>query len=472
GCPPDICDEDSFTPLMCAAWKGNCEAGGILLKEGSAIETLDYNQKNCLHLAVEMDHVEFVKMLLRHVNSVNIINATSKMEWTPLHYAAENGNVEIMRCLLDAGANLTCKDHQVKSPLHIAASHGKLKFTAAALHEQPDTINESDRRGMTPLLLASKHGHHHVVRYLLKTGADISSRNSHEMTALSLAAMKGNVHVISVLLQFHSNVNAQDKDWDDAAHLLLHANANFCILNRKRHSVLDLAANYKREAIAAAILNNKNWEKAMNLRDSEGNTPMNMLIEKLPSCAEIVFNKCMRYSHTDQSHPDYSVTYDFKYLDPGPDDVSTLKQKKRYFALNTIVDLKRENLAKHEMVQTILKLKWEKLGQTSTGVAHTLYLVFVLVYAFFIQQIIDNELPSASWDQGGCPVFNESDSDDRSSYQPVGGITTAYAFFLMSLIQCYRSSYQPIGGICINTAYSFFNECDLNATGLHINRLE
>lgn len=95
GCPPDICDEDSFTPLMCAAWKGNCEAGGILLKEGSAIETLDYNQKNCLHLAVEMDHVEFVKMLLRHVNSVNIINATSKMEWTPLHYAAENGNVEV-----------------------------------------------------------------------------------------------------------------------------------------------------------------------------------------------------------------------------------------------------------------------------------------------------------------------------------------------------------------------------------------
>nr|WDP79879.1 transient receptor potential cation channel subfamily A member 3 [Apostichopus japonicus] len=356
GCPPDICDEDSFTPLMCAAWKGNCEAGGILLKEGSAIETLDYNQKNCLHLAVEMDHVEFVKMLLRHVNSVNIINATSKMEWTPLHYAAENGNVEIMRCLLDAGANLTCKDHQVKSPLHIAASHGKLKFTAAALHEQPDTINESDRRGMTPLLLASKHGHHHVVRYLLKTGADISSRNSHEMTALSLAAMKGNVHVISVLLQFHSNVNAQDKDWntplhicciynqDDAAHLLLHANANFCILNRKRHSVLDLAANYKREAIAAAILNNK----------KKGVSEMNI--------------NCI-------------VTYDFKYLDPGPDDVSTLKQKKRYFALNV------GNIARCVNC----------LDHLQRFIEHDQC------------QIIDNELPSASWDQGGCPVFNESD---------------------------------------------------------------
>ncbi|KAJ8037647.1 Transient receptor potential cation channel subfamily A member 1 [Holothuria leucospilota] len=317
---------------MCAAWKGNCEAGNLLINEGAAVDTTDSDSKTCLHMAVEMDHVNFVKMLLQKDCDDSFINATSKHEWTALHFAAENGNTEILQCLLDAGANITARDYQERTPLHVAASFGRLPFVEAVLLEKPDLINESDKCGMNPLLLASKHDHHHVVRYLIKMGADISSRNSSEMTALSLAAMKGNVHVITVLLQFTVNVNAQDKDWEDSADLLLNANANICILNRRRQSVLDLAAIYKRDLIASSILKSKNWEKAMSLRDSEGNTPLKMLIETLPKCAEIVLDKCILHSHSDHTRPDYAVTYDFRYIDPGPDDISTLEQKKRYFA--------------------------------------------------------------------------------------------------------------------------------------------
>ena len=95
----DARDEDNFTPLLCAAWKGQTEAGRTLLRYGADIQALDKETKSCLHWAVEMQHYAFVEMLFEHGHEGDeIIDWCDRDEQTALHYAAEVGSVKVFCC--------------------------------------------------------------------------------------------------------------------------------------------------------------------------------------------------------------------------------------------------------------------------------------------------------------------------------------------------------------------------------------
>ena len=46
---------------------------------------------------------------------------------TALHMAASHNQTEIVKMLIDGGANLRCKDDEDSTPLHAAAAEGSLK---------------------------------------------------------------------------------------------------------------------------------------------------------------------------------------------------------------------------------------------------------------------------------------------------------------------------------------------------------
>ena len=91
-------DEDNFTPLLCAAWKDQTDAGRSLLRYGADIKAVDKEMKTCLHWAAEMQHFEFAKMLFEHGHDgEEIIDWQDRAEQTALHYASEVGNVEVCK---------------------------------------------------------------------------------------------------------------------------------------------------------------------------------------------------------------------------------------------------------------------------------------------------------------------------------------------------------------------------------------
>ena len=47
---------------------------------------------------------------------------------TALHMAASHNQAEIVKMLIDSGANLRCKDEEDSTPLHAAAAEGNLKI--------------------------------------------------------------------------------------------------------------------------------------------------------------------------------------------------------------------------------------------------------------------------------------------------------------------------------------------------------
>lgn len=121
---------------------------------------------------------------------------------TALHLAARRGNSEMMKLLLQNGADVNSRDNCSSTPLHdFAASHPVGDPTALLnlLISHGADINATDLGGETPLHRAMSHGSLGVVDCLLDHGADPYAGDRFGRTPISLAALEGHVSTLEHL---------------------------------------------------------------------------------------------------------------------------------------------------------------------------------------------------------------------------------------------------------------------------------
>lgn len=106
------------------------------------------------------------------------VNAANRFGVVPLHAAIEAGDAALTRVLLDAGADVARVDRAGESPLMLAAHAGE-PATVAVLLEHGAVVAARDvRYGQTALMIAARHGHLDVARRLLDAGADVNAATS------------------------------------------------------------------------------------------------------------------------------------------------------------------------------------------------------------------------------------------------------------------------------------------------------
>ena len=133
---------------------------------------------------------------------------------TALICAAKKGHIEILRYLVEQGADKDKANYFGTTALMAASSRGHFGVVKLLLEDGAD-INKVDFSGWTALMWASASFERHqgVVQYLVEQGADkemADSRNSCGCTALIFAAMRGHFGVVKLLLEDGADVNKVD----------------------------------------------------------------------------------------------------------------------------------------------------------------------------------------------------------------------------------------------------------------------
>lgn len=111
---------------------------------------------------------------------------------TALHTAARNGSIEMMKVLLERGADPHVTEHELQmTPLSLLVSLGKLKGAAlkdavALLMAHGADLNTTDKRGLTPLFLTTGSSRYESIQILLALGADANVTNAKGKTLLQM----------------------------------------------------------------------------------------------------------------------------------------------------------------------------------------------------------------------------------------------------------------------------------------------
>jgi ankyrin repeat protein len=174
---------------------------------------------------------------------------------TVLHVAAESGQPEIAKLLIDNGANVNARDNRGRQPL-LSASLAGSKEIVELLVSHGAEINPTEKEPpSTPLLTAIGRGHYEVAKYLISKGADVLVISQSGYTALHAASASGNPQVVELVISSNIDVNAKAKD--GVTPLRLAAQAN---------DITD---------IAASLINHG---ADVNIPDQDGRTALNWAV--------------------------------------------------------------------------------------------------------------------------------------------------------------------------------------------------
>ena len=178
------------TPLMKAVYSGNEKIVRILLEAGAGAR--GNNSLNCtpMQIACEEGHLSIVEMLLSYDNG--LLEIQDKKGQTPLFAAVYWGHIDLVRFLIDRGANV-----------HAAPSC--MAFSDAGSLEAVG--------GRTAPMFTCSEGDLAMVRLLLAAGVDVKARDESQKTALHDAATSLSRDMVrELILQHNANIFAVDKD--------------------------------------------------------------------------------------------------------------------------------------------------------------------------------------------------------------------------------------------------------------------
>lgn len=157
-----------------------------------------------LEFAVENNDKEFVKKILKKLKKKRTTGA--------LATAARDGNLEMVKLLIESGIHVDeWNTMGNETPLMKAAYHNHMDVVKYLLNKGAD-IKARDSRKNTALLHAAWSGNTEIVKYLLENGAEINERNYLNWNALMQACIEGHFETAKVLLENGSPTDEIDKE--------------------------------------------------------------------------------------------------------------------------------------------------------------------------------------------------------------------------------------------------------------------
>ncbi|MCF6138279.1 M48 family metallopeptidase [Pseudalkalibacillus berkeleyi] len=118
---------------------------------------------------------------------------------TPLHWAVQDGNEDMVKILINSGADPNVEDFYFGlTPMMSAAEFGNSNIIKMLIEAYGD-LNGKDYEGMNALFYAVFSDNPETVKLLIDQGVDLDTLDSENMTALMHAIQLGNRDIINIL---------------------------------------------------------------------------------------------------------------------------------------------------------------------------------------------------------------------------------------------------------------------------------
>ena len=171
----------SFDDFFIAIKNDNAVAVADLLKRGFDPNTRDAKGQPGLTVAMQERSLKAARALLEHPSiDVNAVNAAGE---SALMMAALKGELGGAELLLGRGAAVSLPGW---SPIHYAATGPEPQLVRLLLDRGAD-IDAASPNGTTPLMMAAMYGTPEAVKLLIDEGADVQLKNVQGLTALQFA---------------------------------------------------------------------------------------------------------------------------------------------------------------------------------------------------------------------------------------------------------------------------------------------
>uniref|UniRef100_A0A336N437 CSON006168 protein n=1 Tax=Culicoides sonorensis TaxID=179676 RepID=A0A336N437_CULSO len=261
----NVRDKDGRTPLQVAIESKSFKIFNYLVEYGADVYIKDYNDTALLHSAVRSDGLKMVKLLIKNYKfDVNVKDSNQRtplhdaISRTPLHDAISRSNLEIVKYLIDRGADVNAKDSNERTALHEVAKHSNLEIVKYFIDHGAD-VHAKDSNKRTALHEVAKHSNLEIVKYFIDHGADhcmnLLLAQILKLTALHESIISSNLEIVKYLIDHGAEVNAKDKDDNTVLHscfegmfldedifiLLIQQGANINLENNQGFTPLDIA---------------------------------------------------------------------------------------------------------------------------------------------------------------------------------------------------------------------------------------
>jgi ankyrin repeat protein len=222
-------------------------------------KTNDHFQYTPLHRASQLGHTEIVRLLLQ--KGANIHELSERVSWRACLLAAKHGHSQVVKMLLDRGEDVNVQLAYTKNKftcLHFACQYGHVELARMLLVDYKARIDITSANGLRPIHTAANFGNAEIVSLLLDAGEDIDIRHNSQWqyTPLHWSVQENKIKTAELLVQRGADVNSitgntyltpliqcATKNYPDLAKMLLELGANYRAYNKSGLRAIHVAAN-------------------------------------------------------------------------------------------------------------------------------------------------------------------------------------------------------------------------------------
>jgi ankyrin repeat protein len=277
-CNMHATDDEGATALHIAATKQRLEIIECLFKRGARPEVTDKWGFMPIHRAARAGEHEAVAKLVELHAPVSSRTAIGRQ--TALHLAATADELETIRVLVAARANMSCQDNRGFTAVHAAVESERIRALTLLLQSgvDPDLLTKAEDSALhLAVLRKNVQLTHCIIGY--HANVDITGRNG--QTPMHFTAEIGYTPALQVLLDpEHRDKETRSSSTSDTAPVdpvaqLRPANPN--ARDDMRQTPLHIAAWHGRHKICQLLINAR---CVVDASDAEGSTPMSLAIRK------------------------------------------------------------------------------------------------------------------------------------------------------------------------------------------------